>query len=72
MKKNSGAAHKPRLYISCGTADFLYYQQDPFVQALEENGWNVTASETEGATHEWGFWDDQIRAFIDFIYDTND
>lgn len=68
MKKNAKAAHKPRLYISCGTADDLYPQQDPFVEALEANGWDVTASETEGASHEWGFWDSEIRTFIDFIY----
>ena len=68
IKKNAGASHKPRIYVSCGTDDDLYSQQDPFVEALEENGWDVTASETEGAAHEWGFWDDQIRAFIDFIY----
>ena len=24
MKKNARAAHKPRLYVSCGTRDFLY------------------------------------------------
>ena len=68
MEKNAGAPRKPRLYVSCGTADFLYPMHQHFVPALKENGWDVTAFEKEGVGHEWGFWDEQIRAFIDFIY----
>ena len=68
MKKNSSAPRKPRLYLSCGTADFLYHQHLAFVPELKKNGWKVTSCEVEGASHEWGFWDDQIRNFIDFIY----
>ncbi|MBQ4363806.1 MAG: esterase family protein [Oscillospiraceae bacterium] len=68
MKKNADAPQKPRLYVSCGTADFLYEQHGRFVSALNENGWNVTSFEKGGATHEWGFWDEQIKTFIDFIY----
>lgn len=68
LKKNAGAVRKPRLYISCGTADFLYPQHGIFVDALRENGWDTTSFEKEAAVHEWGFWDEQIKAFIDFIY----
>lgn len=68
MKKNADADHKPRLYVSCGTSDFLFHQQGPFVSALKKNGWDVTYVKKKGAIHEWGFWDEQIRAFIDFIY----
>lgn len=68
MKMNAQAYHKPRLYVSCGTADSLYYQQGPFVSALRRHGWDVTAVRKKGASHEWGFWDEQIRSFIDFIY----
>ena len=70
MQKNAGAPHKPRLYVSCGTADFLFEQHLRFVPALEENGWDVTSYEEDGSWHEWGFWDRQICAFIDFIYGT--
>ncbi|MBQ3920180.1 MAG: prolyl oligopeptidase family serine peptidase [Oscillospiraceae bacterium] len=68
MKKNAAAEHKPRLYVSCGTDDFLYDEHKRFVPALRENGWDVTSFEKPGATHEWGFWDEQIKAFIEFIY----
>ena len=70
MTKNADAPHKPRLYVSCGTADFLYPMHQRFVPKLRENGWDVTAFEKEGVGHEWSFWDEQIRAFIDFIYET--
>ena len=68
MEANADAPRKPALYVSCGTADFLYHQHKPFISALRENGWDVTFYEKKGAIHEWGFWDEQIRFFIDFIY----
>ena len=68
MKRNAGAPHKPRLYVSCGKADFLYDQHMPFVQALRKNGWDVTHYEEPGATHEWGFWDREIAKFIGLIH----
>ena len=69
MKKNAGASKKPRLYVSCGTADYLYPIHQRFVPALKENGWDVTSYEEPDAIHEWGFWDRQIKAFIDFMYE---
>lgn len=57
-------ARAPRLYISCGTADFLYDQHQRFVPALKACGWDVTSYEKPGATHEWGFWDEEISRFI--------
>ena len=68
MKKNAGAPNKPKLYISCGTKDFLYPTHLTVVPELKKNGWDVTAYEKPDAIHEWGFWDEQIKAFIDFIY----
>ncbi|MBO2516797.1 MAG: esterase [Clostridiales bacterium] len=67
-EKNANAACKPDLYVSCGTADFLYPQHCRFIPKLEETGWNVTHYEKENAVHEWGFWDEQIKTFIDLIY----
>ena len=68
LKVNGEAARKPRLYVSCGTADFLYGQHKKFVPAAKKAGWDVTAWEEPDATHEWGFWDREIRKFIEFIY----
>ena len=68
LKVNADAPRKPRLYVSCGTADFLFDQHKKFVPAAKKAGWDVTAWEEPGATHEWGFWDQEIRKFIEFIY----
>ena len=68
-EKNKSSAHKPRIYISCGTEDFLYHQHQAFVPGLIEAGWDVTRHDEPGAIHEWGFWDQEIKKFIDFIYD---
>ncbi len=67
MQKNAKAAHKPRLYISCGTKDFLYDAHRKFVPALLENGWDVTRYDEPDPTHEWRFWDQEISKFIEFI-----
>ena len=69
LRKNAAAPKKPKLYVSCGTADFLYPLHQRFVPALRENGWDVTSYEEPEATHEWGFWDRQIKTFIDFMYE---
>ena len=68
MEKNADAPHKPWLYVSCGTKDFLFDQHKAFVPALRKNGWDVMGHEEPDAIHEWGFWDDQIKAFIELIY----
>ena len=64
MKKNADAPKKPRLFVACGTADFLYDAHLKAVPALKENGWDVTHFEKPDAIHEWGFWDEMIAAFI--------
>ena len=67
MKANADAPHKPRLYVSCGTADFLYGHHQKFVPALKENGWDVTSYDEPDAVHEWGFWDREIAKFIPWM-----
>ncbi len=68
MQKNARAVRKPWLYVSCGTKDFLFDQHKTFVPALKKNGWDVVSHEEPDAVHEWGFWDGQIKAFIELIY----
>jgi len=68
MEKNAKAPRKPWLYVSCGTKDFLFDQHKTFVPALKKNGWDVVSHEEPDAVHEWGFWDAQIKAFIELIH----
>ncbi len=67
IKKSATAPKKPWLYVSCGTADFLYEQHQHFVPALRENSWQVIDHEEPGKGHEWDFWDAEIKKFIDMI-----
>ncbi|MBQ8159474.1 MAG: esterase family protein [Clostridia bacterium] len=59
------SARRPKLYVSCGTADGLYPAHLRFCEALKKETWDPEASETEGAGHEWGLWDQEIRTFIE-------
>ena len=67
LTKNGKAKKKPRLYVSCGTADFLYHQFKKFIPEAKKAGWNVTTYEEEGVGHEWGFWDREISKFIPWM-----
>ena len=67
LEKNADAPKKPRLYIACGTADFLFHQHQKFVPAAKEAGWDVTAYEEPDVGHEWAFWDREISKFIPWM-----
>lgn len=64
---HGGDKVKPRLYVACGTADFLYGANKRFVPAAQKAGWDVTYLEEPDTAHEWDFWDRQIRAFIPWM-----
>lgn len=67
LQVNKDAPRKPRLYVSCGTGDFLYQQHLKFVPAAKALGWDVTEYQKPDAVHEWGFWDEEICKFIPFM-----
>ena len=67
LRKQRGLARKPRLYVSCGTADFLWHMHGKFVLAAEENGWDITHREIPGMGHQWELWDREIEGFIHWI-----
>ena len=58
---------KPDFYISCGTADDLIAHARSMRDRLTGNGFNVTYGETEGATHDWSFWDVEIQKALKFF-----
>lgn len=68
MKINGKSPRKPRLYVSCGTKDFLYDSHQAFVPALIENGWDVTRHDEPDAVHSWDLWDREIAKFIEMIF----
>lgn len=54
----------PRMYQSCGTADFLYAMNVAANRKLTEMGAEITWRETPGIDHVWDFWDSEIRWLI--------
>ena len=54
----------PRMYQSCGTADFLYAMNVAANRKLTEMGAEITWRETPGVDHVWDFWDSEIRWLI--------
>lgn len=61
----SGKFH-PRLYMSCGSEDFLYKDNLKFKKHLEKLGYALTYSERPGS-HDWGFWDIEIQKFLKWL-----
>jgi len=58
--------HSPELYIACGTEDFLYEHNERFHRHLTELGLEHTYI-TEPGTHEWGFWDRHVAAYLGWL-----
>ena len=56
----------PRLFISCGTEDFLYGINQSARDKFEALGMNVRYEEHPGA-HEWAYWDEHIRRGIEWL-----
>ena len=57
---------KPRLYLCCGTEDYLLSDNRAFRQHLNRIGLANTYEESPG-THEWGYWDRQIQRVIEWL-----
>lgn len=56
----------PRIYMACGTEDFLLQENRDFSEFLRKNQVEVTYVETPGG-HEWRFWDRHIYEFIRWL-----
>ena len=56
----------PRLTVRCGTEDLLMAQNERFVATCKQHGVPVDAEFGPGA-HEWGYWDQQIDAWIETL-----
>ena len=56
----------PRLFISCGTEDFLYVINQSACRKFRALGMDVRYEEHPGA-HEWAYWDEHIRRGIEWL-----
>ena len=56
----------PRLYMTCGLADFLYEDNQKFRAHVQTLGLPLTYEEWEGG-HTWDFWDASVRRAMAFF-----
>lgn len=61
-----GPEEQPRLYIACGTEDFLYEENVDFRDYAAEIGLEVTYEESPG-DHTWDLWDAGIARVIAWL-----
>ncbi len=62
----AGPGPRPKLYLCCGTEDSLLDDSRDFHRHLDTLGYAHTYAESPG-THEWGYWDAQIRQVLDWL-----
>ena len=58
------------VYQACGTEDFLYSENQILREHLTAIGYPFTYHEEPGA-HEWGFWDRQVLAYLNWLKEKN-
>lgn len=61
-----GPVEQPRLYLACGTEDFLYEENMEFRDFAAEIGLEVTYEEGPG-DHTWDLWDATIQRVIEWL-----
>ena len=66
-KTAKSGAPLPDFYVSCGTADSLLTHSRNVRDLLTAEGYKVEYSETDGAAHNWSFWDAEIEKALNFF-----
>ena len=56
----------PRLYICCGTEDFLYNDNQIFLNKVRDLNYYVTYKEGPG-NHSWEYWDAMIQDILKWL-----
>lgn len=56
----------PKLYMWCGTEDFLYKGNTRFRDHVKKLGLPLTYEEGPG-DHQWKYWDDCIKRILDWL-----
>ncbi len=56
----------PKLYLCCGTEDFIYEANLVLKNHLDRIGFQYTYHEQPGI-HDWNFWDDEIQRILKWL-----
>ncbi|MDR0908754.1 MAG: hypothetical protein LBM77_03210 [Spirochaetaceae bacterium] len=65
--KNKEVKDKPRIYMACGTEDFLYKVDIDCRDALIKGGYDVFWEEWPGI-HDWIFWDAAMKRMLKHFF----
>ncbi len=66
LVRTADPAVLPRLYVACGTEDFLHAENEAFIDAAQAHGVPLTLDIGPGA-HEWDYWDARIRDVLAWL-----
>lgn len=64
---NAMRGNCPRLFMCCGTGDFLYENNLRYLSLLQALGLPVTYEEDPGFAHTWDYWDFKIRRVLEWL-----
>ena len=56
----------PKVYMWCGTEDFLYQSNLRMRDHLRTLGYDLTYEESPG-DHQWKYWDEKIQTVLDWL-----
>ena len=56
----------PKIYMWCGTEDFVYHQNTTMKEHLENLDYDLTYEESQG-DHDWPYWDAQIQRVLQWL-----
>ncbi|MBO5503357.1 MAG: esterase family protein [Lachnospiraceae bacterium] len=66
LPKRAKEGRLPKLYMCCGTEDFLYETNVNFRDTMQTQGIELTYDEGPGI-HNWDYWDPQIRKVLQWL-----
>ena len=70
IKEKENQLQKPRLYMWCGTEDFLYEDNVRLREYIQRFDYDYTYKESSGV-HSWDFWDVQIQDVLEWMFALN-
>jgi putative tributyrin esterase len=65
-KLKSSGRKLPKIYMWCGTEDFLYRQNVRMKNHLDKLGFDLTFEESPG-DHQWKYWDEKIQTVLNWL-----
>lgn len=68
IKAKNELPQKPKLYMWCGTEDFLYQDNVRLKEYIPQFDYDYTYRESEGA-HCWESWDEQIQHVLRWMFE---